>query len=214
MNTAVAIQMGSNRILIYDSPEKVVVNGATTNVADNQIISLADGVYLMRVGQLYAVTRNTGELVRAQLNNGWMDLTVGLGHRARSSAHGIMASPTKTALSLRDGTMLKAPFSADDLYQRFARSWLVPSNESLFTEHPIAFAAPAKLITSADLDPQDAAKARAACAAAGVTDKAHLESCTLDAAVFKDPIAIRAFAHAITPKLAVKPLELEAVKLP
>ncbi len=157
MNTAVAVQMGSNRVLIYDSPERVVVNGATTNVADNQIFDLPGGAYLMRVGELYVVTRETGELVRAQLYNGWMDLTVGLGHRARSGAHGILASPTQNALSLRDGTVLKEPVSANDLYQRFAKSWLVQPNESLFTEHPVEFAAPAKLITAADLDPQAAA---------------------------------------------------------
>ena len=31
MNTAVAVKMGSNRVLIYDSPEQIVVNGKTTN---------------------------------------------------------------------------------------------------------------------------------------------------------------------------------------
>ena len=214
MNTAVAVQMGSNRILIYDSPERVVVNGATTTVANNQIVSLPGGVYLMRVGELYVVSRETGELVRAQLNNGWMDLTVGLGHRARSVAHGIMASPTQNALSLRDGTVLKEPVSTSDLYQRFAKSWLVQTNESLFTEHPVAFAAPVRQITAADLNPQTAAQARAACVAAGVTEVEHLDSCTLDTAVFKDTVAIKAFTHAITPRLTLKPVELGLLKQP
>ena len=212
MNTAVAVQMGSNRVLIYDSPERVVVNGKATTVANNQIIDLPGGVYLMHVGALYVVSRQTGELVRAQLYNGWMDLMVGLGHRTRSSAHGIMASPSKTALSLRDGTVLKEPVSANDLYQRFAKSWVVQPNESLFTEHPVAFAAPAKLVTAADLDPAAYAKAHDACAAAGVADPAHLDSCTLDTAVFKNTVAIKAFTHAITPRIALKPVELNAPK--
>jgi hypothetical protein len=204
MNSAVAVLMGSNRIAIYDSPQRVVVNGATTNVADNQILDLPGGIYLMRVGELYVVTRQTGELVRAQLYNGWMDITVGLGHRKRVSAHGILASPAGTALSMRDGTVLKEPVSANDLYQRYAKSWLVQPAESLFAEHPIEFAAPAKLITAADLGPTAYARAHAACAAAGVTDPAHLNACTLDTAVFKNKNAIKAFTHAITPKREIK----------
>ena len=210
MNTAAAVLMGSNRVLIYDSPERVVVNGKATKVANNQIIDLPGGVYLMHVGPLYVVSRETGEMLRVQLYNGWMDIMVGLGHRARSSAHGLMASPSKTALSLRDGTVLKEPVSANDLYQRFAKSWLAQPNESLFTEHPVAFAVPAKLITAADLDPAARAKAHAACAAAGVIDPAHLDSCTLDTAVFKNTVAINAFTHAITPRIALNPVVLNA----
>jgi hypothetical protein len=207
MNTAVAVKMGSNRVLIYDSPEQIVVNGTATYVADNQIINLPGGVHLMRVGQAYAVTSETGDLVSAQLYNGYMNLEVGLGQRARSSAHGIMASPTQNALSLRDGTVLKEPVSLNDLNVRFAQSWLVQPSESLFPEHPIAYSAPAKQITAADLDPQAAAQARAACAAAGVTDAAHLDSCTLDTAVFKDTVAIKAFTHAITPRITLNLVE-------
>ena len=204
MNTAVAVQMGSNRVLIYDSPEQVVVNGKTTTVADNQILNLPGGVYLMRVGEAYAVTSETGDLVSATLYNGYMNLEVGLGKRARSTAHGIMASPSQTALSLRDGTVLKEPVSLNDLNVRFAKSWLVQPNESLFPDHPIAYSAPGKEFTAADLDPEAAALAREACVAAGVTDAAHLDSCTLDTAVFKTTVAINAFTHAITPRTTLK----------
>jgi hypothetical protein len=206
MNTAVAVQMGSNRVLIYDSPERVVVNDATTKVANNQIIDLVGGVYLMRVGSVYVVTRSTGELVHAQLYNGWMDIAVGLGHRARSSAKGILASPTPTALSMRDGTQLNEPVSANDLYQRYAKSWLVQPLESLFVDPLIAFGAPEKLITASDLDPAAQAQARAACTAAGVTNAAHLDACTLDAVVLNDNVAIKAFTHAIAPKITITPV--------
>ena len=204
MNTAVAVKMGSNRVLIYDSPEQVVVNGKTTVVADNEIVNLPGGVYLMRVGQDYAVTSETGDLVSATLYNGYMNLGVGLGQRARSSAHGILASPSQTALSLRDGTVLKEPVSLNDLNVRFAQSWLVQPSESLFPDHPIAYSAPGKEFTAADLDPEAAALAREACVAAGVTDAAHLDSCTLDTAVFKTTLAINAFTHAITPRTTLK----------
>ncbi len=211
MNTAVAVQMGTSRIAIYDSPARVVLNGKTINLADNKVTVLPGGVSLFRLGTLYIVTRNTGELVRAQLYNGWMDLTVGLGHRARSSAQGILASPSRTALSMRDGTKLAEPVSATDLYQRYAKSWLVQANESLFAEHPITFTAPARLFTVADLEPQAAAKARATCTGAGVTDGALLESCIMDAAVLKDAVVVKAFTHALTPRLTIKPVELKAV---
>jgi hypothetical protein len=208
MNTAVAVKMGSNRVVIYDSPQRVEVNGKTTDVANNQVIDLAGGVYLMRVGSVYAVTRSTGQLVHAQLYNGWMDITVGLGRQARSSAKGILSSPTRTAISMRDGTRLNEPVSANDLYQRYARSWLVQPNESLFAEHPVAFVAPQKLIAAKDLDPVAAARARDACKAAGVTDPEHIESCALDTVVLKDNAAIKAFTRALPPKIVFKPVEL------
>ena len=113
---------------------------------------------------------------------------------------------------LRDGTALKAPVSTDDLHKRFARSWLVLPRESLFAEHPIASAAPARQITAADLGPNAYAKAHAACAAAGVTDPAHLDSCTLDTAVFKTTVAIRAFTRAIAPRIVLRPAELGVQK--
>jgi hypothetical protein len=210
MNTAIAVQMGSSRIAIYDSPAKVVLNGKTITLADNNLMSLPDNVSLFRLGSLYIITRNTGELVRAQLNNGWMDVTVGLGHRARSSAQGIMASPSRSALSMRDGTRLNEPVSTTDLYQRYAKSWLVQPNESLFAEHTVAFAAPVRLYTAADLEPVAATRARQACAAAGVTDKNLLDSCTLDSVVFKSPVAARAFSHAIAPRLTIRAVELKA----
>jgi hypothetical protein len=209
MNTAVAIQMGTNRIAIYDSPASVVINGKTTTVADNGIVPLPGGVYVMRGGSVYVVTRDTGEMVRAQLYNGWMDLTVGLGHRPRSSAHGILASPSATALSLRDGTVLKEPVSTADLYQRFGPSWAVHPNESLFVERTIKYAAPARTFNASDLEPQAYAKAHAACVAAGVTDPTHLDSCTLDTGVLKDTVAIKAYTHAIAPRITIKPFETE-----
>jgi hypothetical protein len=214
MNTAVAAQMGSNHIAIYDSPQRVVVNGKTTSVANNQIINLSDGVAVLRLGSLYVLTRSNGDLVRAQLNNGWMDITVGLGRRARSSTHGILASPTGSALSMRDGTVLKEPVSGDDLYQRYAKSWLVQPKESLFADKAIPFAAPAQLITAADLDKAAYAQARAACTAAGVTDATHLDSCTLDTAVFKSKVAIKAFTRAMPARLEIKPVAVSALKQP
>jgi hypothetical protein len=115
---------------------------------------------------------------------------------------------------MRDGTVLKEPVSVNDLYQRYAKSWLVQPKESLFAEQPIKFTAPTKLFTTANLDPAAAARAHAACVAAGVTDAAHLEACALDTAVFKNKLAINAFTHAIMPMLEIKPVALSAIKQP
>ena len=111
---------------------------------------------------------------------------------------------------MRDGTKLAEPVSATDLYQRYAKSWLVQANESLFAEHPVTFAAPTTVFTVADLEPAAAAKARATCTGAGVTDGALLESCIVDAALLKDPVVVKAFAHALAPRITIKPVELKA----
>lgn len=207
MNTAVAIKMGSNTIAIYDSPQRVVINGAARSVADDAIVGLPGGVYLLRSGNSYAAVMGSGEMVRADLYGGWMNITVGLGQRRRASAKGILASPTHTALAIRNGPQLQEPVSAGDLYQRYAPSWVVAPRESLFAEHPVKFSAPAKLFFAADLEPQAAAKARAACVAAGVKDPAHLDACTLDAAVFRDTRAVQIYTRAIAPRLTLRPVE-------
>jgi len=102
--------------------------------------------------------------------------------------------------------------TATDLYQRYAKNWLVQPNESLFVEHTVAFTAPAKLFTAADLNPHAAAAARATCTAAGVTDAELLNSCTMDTVVLMAPIAVKAFTHAITPRITIKPVELNAAR--
>lgn len=206
MNTAVAVRMGANRIAIYDDPPRVLINGKLTSVADNAIVTLPGDVYLMRGGSAYVVTRATGEMMRAQLYNGWLDVTVGLGHRPRANTHGILASPSNVALAMRNGTQLRQPVSAVDLYQRYAPSWLVQPKESLFAEQTVKYVAPAKLFYASDLAPQVYEQARAACAAAGVTDGTHLDACTLDAAVLKNTIAVKAFTHAIPPRIALRPV--------
>jgi hypothetical protein len=160
------------------------------------------------VGSIYAVSRANGDMMRTQLYNGWMDIEVGLGHRARTAAKGILASPSGKALELRDGTKLTEPLSANDLYQRYAKSWVVAANESLFVDPAPVFTPPAHLVSARTLDPAAEAKARADCTKAGVTDPAHLDSCTLDAVVLNNPAAIIAFTRAIPPKITIKPIEL------
>jgi hypothetical protein len=207
VNTAVAVQMGSNRIAIYDSPVRVVINGKATAVADNAFLTLPGDVYLLRAESSYVVTKSSGEMVRADLNDGWINVSVGLGHRTRSSAHGILASPTGKALSMADGSELKEPVSAADLYKRYAPSWVVKDSASLFAEQTVKYAEPAKVFFAGDLDAATYAKARAACEAAGVTDPVHLDSCILDAAVLKHTTAIKPFSRAIAPHVTVRPVE-------
>jgi hypothetical protein len=205
MNTAVAVRAGTNRIAIYDSPTRVVVNGAAVSLVNNVITTLPGNVMLYRENNLYIIARPSGELVRAQLYNGWMDLTVGLGHRARSSARGLLSSLAGGSLALRNGTVVAQPVATNDLYQRFGRSWLVQPAESLFAEHPIQFSAPIRDIALRDLDPAVVAKAHEACATAGVADAAHLESCTLDVAVLKDTAAVNVFSrHIVRPHFVLK----------
>lgn len=83
--------------------------------------------------------------------------------------------------------MLTAPLSFTDLYHGYADSWRVQPNEALLApDKAIEPGIPAKPFYASDLDPQEAARVRAICTAAGVTTPAHLEACTLDTAVLGD----------------------------
>jgi hypothetical protein len=81
---------------------------------------------LARQGNVYQITSDSGDSVRATVNPTWIDVAVGLG-RWPSSVHGLIANPNGNInqIESRDGIVLANPFSFNDLYHRFADSWRV-----------------------------------------------------------------------------------------
>ncbi len=148
------------------------------------------------------VTDVNGNSVRAELNTGWMNASVGLG-RWPTRVSGLLADVNGEtgALAARDGTVLTNPFSFEEFYTRYGDSWRVAPPETLLSPcgEPKEESNPDRPFSANDLDQDAQGRARAACEKAGVTDKTLLEACTLDVAVIGDETAAQVFVDARAP---------------
>ena len=128
-------------------------------------------------------------MVRATLNSTWIDVTVGLGH-APTDSRGLLGNSRGNAQVLEtfNGVVLKAPVAFTDLYHTYADSWRVQPNASACSTEPATIrpGIPSKPFFASDLGRRVAARALAACRAAGITAKDLLDARTLDTTVLND----------------------------
>jgi hypothetical protein len=214
VNKAVAIQMGKTRVALYIEPTRLIIDGATNNLADGRSILLPSGVQVTRRGNLYIISSENGDRVRAELDGTWMNVSVGLGRAPLAEPRGLLGNPAGNARALATsrGAVLIEPVSFNDLYHTYADSWRVQPAESLFNQQTtIRPGIPERTFVAKDLDPQVSAKSLAACNAAGITAPDLLEACTLDHAVLNDNAALKVFVHAPAPLHVLRPTSL-AVK--
>jgi hypothetical protein len=190
----------------------LIIDGAANNLADGKSVLLPTGVQVTRRGNVYLVSSENGNRVRATLNSTWIDVRVGLGHASLAQTHGLLGNPNGNAqaLATSKGVVLKEPVSFNDLYHTYADSWRVAANTSLFNQATtIKPGIPERLFAVKDLDPKASAAALASCKAAGITHPDLLESCTLDTTVLKDKVALKVFIHAPPPLRVVRPVFLD-----
>ena len=199
VNSAVATRMGKTQVALCLAPERLTIDGKTVDLGERNSLSTADGVDVTRRGNVYYITSQNGDSVRAQVNANYIDVSVGLGHWP-ANVTGLLANVNGAVntIATRDGSVLTNPFPFADLYHRYADSWRVPAGESLLSacgDKEIERGAPKKLFTVRDLDPRVAERTRAVCNAAGVKQGALLDACTLDVAVIGDDKAAQVFVN-------------------
>jgi hypothetical protein len=203
VNHAIATRMGKTKVAVCLAPARLNLDGKTIELADGKSLSTPDGVDVTRKGNVYFITNQSGDSVRAEVNATWINVSVGLG-RWPTKVSGLLANANGNVnqLETRDGTVLTNVFSFEDLYHRYADSWRVAPSESLLsvcgdreTEHGI----PTKPFYAKDLEPNVREKALAVCTAAGVKPGPLLDACTLDVAVIGNDEAAKVFVDAAPP---------------
>jgi hypothetical protein len=215
VNSAVATRMGKTTVAISVGKQRLVINGRTTNLNDGKAISVstADGVDVTRRGNVYYITDKHGNSVRATINDSpkmsWIDVLVGLGHCcSKAQAKGLLANANDNVnhLAMRNGTVLKHPFSFNDLYHRYGESWRVSPKESLLSVFGKSAenANPKEPFYAHHLDPKLHEKLHAVAKKAGVKHDAHLDAAILDMAVLGNEKAAHAFVSAHPPVLVHK----------
>ena len=208
VNKAVATQMGKTRVAVYIEPTRLLIDGVATDLADGKTILLPTGVQISRQGNVYTISSESGDRLRATLNSTWIDVNVGLGLTPRPQVQGLLGNPLGNALELvtLNGVVLTAPVLFRDVYHTYAESWRVLPEESLFTEETaIRFGIPTKPFYASDLTRQQAARALATCKAAGVKNPDLLDSCVLDTTVLNDKTAAKVFVHLPPPRHVITP---------
>ena len=208
LNKGIAAQMGKTRVAVYVEPDRLVIDGRTENLADGNDLLLPTGVQISRRGNLYAITSENGDSVRAVLNGAYIDTHVGLGHGAQQP-RGLLGNPNRNASQLvtSNGVVLTEPVAFADLYHAYADSWRVQPSQSLFSEATtIKAGIPNTLFFANQLNSQQFARARAICTANHITNKTLLDACTLDTAVLNDEAAAKVFVTTRPPVHVVKPV--------
>src|SRR5262249_38357285 len=92
INRAVATQMGKTRVAVCLQTPPLEVDGQPHDLGDGQRLWLPDDVIVSRKGNVYLIRNQSGDSVRATLNNGWIDVSVGLGYAPRNM-RGLLANP-------------------------------------------------------------------------------------------------------------------------
>ena len=208
VNKAVAARFGRTEVALClasserNEPAGVHIDGKLTQVNDGQTLGLPGGLGIARQGNVYQITSESGDSVRATVNPTWIDVAVGLG-RWPSPVRGLIANPNGNVnqIQTRDGVVLTNPFRFDDLYHRFADSWRVPSDSSMLSVcgRSTEVRIPTRPFYAKDLEPGLREKAQGVCTAAGVKPGPLFDACTLDVAVIGVDTAANVFVHAIPP---------------
>jgi len=204
VNTEVGTRMGSNRVAVCLSG--LVVNGTRTQLNDGASLALSNGVVVARRSNTYVVSRPTGDIVQAQILGGYIDVSVVLGITNPSTVRGLLGNPNKEQrqLVMRDGTVLKEPFSFATFTQ-YADSWRIDPKESLLCgDGPTEHGMPTNPTYAENLPAQERERVRAICSRAGVKDPL-LDDCSVDVSLFGNPSAADVFVYAPTPVKAVRP---------
>lgn len=200
VNTAVAMRIGTSRVGFY------LDRGALTVRVDGRVTPFARGEHVLPSGarllrQESGVLAADGYLLTWPDGSGvQLDPIGAFGIRMyarlapvrKGQVRGLLGNfdgDDGNELRTRDGAPVPQPPDFEQLYRTLVESWRVAPGESLFDydgQDPAALtdrSFPDRMVTAADLDPAARERARAICAAAGVTDPGLLEDCILDVAV-------------------------------
>jgi hypothetical protein len=200
VSSAVAARIGKTQVAVCLKPQAIFVDNKKVALRDGKPLVLGDGTQIDQTGNTYLIRGANGDWLRAGVNDGYIDVKVGLGSWPVDT-HGLLANVKgdPTLIATRDGTIFKIPFAFQDLYHAYADSWRIKPADSMVNvcgEKAVA-GIPSKPFFARDLAPEVAKKANAVCTRAGVQQGPLLDACVLDVAVIGRATAAR--IHAKTP---------------
>ncbi len=199
VTTAVAVQVGADRIEVDFAPDQVLIDGkAAVASAD---VSLAGGAVHTSPGGA-AITAASGEQVIVQRASLWLSTTVALPESARGTAEGLLGNfdgnrDNDTVVAGTGQVITPDEKDPASLYGRYGESWRVTDQSSLFTYAPgestktfVDRTFPKSSADAASLPATARTSAEESCRKRGIVQQAELADCVLDVALTgKDAVA-------------------------
>ncbi|MEG3931156.1 VWD domain-containing protein [Microcoleus sp. T3_B1] len=224
INTAIATKIDGQRITIFRKPEQqtpntpnqqVFINDQPTQIADNSYLSVGQG-RIYHQGDQYTIVYPSGDQIDIDTQASfkginYLDINIYLTKEREDKITGLFGNNNNKQeddIALRDGTILQSPVSRNDLYGKYADSWRIKQEESLFHYEPGQSTNtftnrkfPLNPITIEDLqakDPQKFEEARQKVLAAGITDENLINAAILDFLLTGDESFIESAKNART----------------
>jgi hypothetical protein len=202
VNSAVATRVGKSAVAVCLSPQRLMINGKPLALPQGKHELLPDGTQISLRGNSYLIRGLGGDWVKADVNNGYIDIRVGLG-KWPIAARGLLvnANNDPNQVATREGNILKIPFSFEEFYHRYGESWRVTPGDSMLNVCGEAKESgiPAKPFYAKDLDPRTAERVQAICNKAGIKKGPLLDACMIDVAVTGKASAARIHAETRQP---------------
>jgi len=205
INSAVATRMGKTQVAICLKPRALFIDNKRTLLPQGKTLVLGDGTQIVLGGNTYLILGTDGNWVRASVNPGnpdYINVNVGLG-RWPIDARGLLANVNgdPNLIATREGTVLKTPFSFDELYHSYAGSWRLNPSDSMLNVcgEQVKGGIPDKPFLPRDLPPQTAKRTNAICTKAGVRKGPLLDACMIDVAMTGRAEAAKVHAKTLTP---------------
>jgi hypothetical protein len=210
VNKAIGTQMGKTRVAYCSGNSQLYVDGESRQIGEKPVL-LPGGVQIQRIGgNVYLITDENGDSVRVEDDGLYLNVNVGLGHWP-AAVRGVLANALNGnahQIESRDGVLLTNPFPFEQLYHHYADSWRVEPGQSLLKvcgEGRPEPGVPLKPFFARNLEPEQYARSRNICRAAGVRGLALLDACTLDVTVLGTEKAAKVFAGMPAPKVNGNP---------
>lgn len=201
LNTAVAVQTGSDKVCVTVKPDRLFINNQPQDLANLTTIALKDGASVRKTNEgSYTVVNiytKTGDLVKVRFHGSYLlDYSLYITENRKSKIEGIVGNydgNKDNDVQIKGGKILSGQAQGikfSDLYPTFADSWRITQEKSLFfydvgktTESYTDKTFPR---TASTLTADQKSKAEATCRAAGVTTEPFLSNCIFDVAITGD----------------------------
>jgi len=224
VNTAAAMMVGSDRVAFYRNETMALrVNGTLTEVANNQTLTLPAGGTIRRSGDRHFVRWPDNSLVMISDQRRFLNVWTHIEDRHRGSLVGLLGDfdgDASNDLFPRGGDALsrRTAWNKEVLYGRYANSWRITHEESLFdydigetTETYQLLDFPYGKRSLYDVDRADLEAAEQACLARGLTAPRLLRDCIYDVAMTGDPDFALGYEDLGSPAMAVPPDYFDSV---
>ena len=201
MNTAVAVQTGSDKICVTVKPDRLFINNQLQDLATFTTLALKDGASIAKAKEknfdVLNVRNKGGDLVKIRFHGSYLlDYSFYVVDNRKGKVEGVTGNYDDNKdndVQVRNGKVLSGQSTGikfNDMYPTFADSWRITQANSLFYydagKNTDSYTQRDFPRTSETLTADQKSKAEATCRAAGVVDEPFLTNCIFDVAITGD----------------------------